>query len=141
MRILLLKDVKGIGRANEIKNVSNGYARNLLIPRKLAVPADKKAIGSKKEIDKKEEDKIEEHKELAKKLAGEKLTFKLKVGDKEEVFGSVSATDIDKVLGEGRYKDGRAELSHSLKELGEHKVEVGFPGGIKGSVIVVIEKE
>lgn len=141
MRIFLLKDVKGIGRVNEIKNVSDGYARNFLIPRKLAVPADKKAIGVKKEIDKKEEDRVEEYKELAKKLADEKLTFKLKVGEKNEVFGSVSSTDIDKVLEGGIYRDGKVELVHSLKELGEHKVEVGFPNGIKGLVTVVVEKE
>jgi len=141
MRVLLLKDVKKVGKRMEVKDVSEGYARNFLLPNKLAVPADDKAMALKQSIDSKEQTDLKTFQELAKKLEKEPIEFKVKTGGKGEVFGAVSEEQIKKALMERGYGDAKINLIQSLKNLGENKVEVNFGKGIRGAAKIILKGE
>lgn len=138
MRVILLVDVKGVGRKNEVKSVADGYARNFLIARKLAVAADVAGMGVKLSADKKEEAEVARLASLAAKLASEPLTFTIKTGQHKEVFGSVSKRDLEQAIKKMGVTEGEVLLEHPIKSTGEHKVEVSFGKGVKGNVRVVV---
>ncbi|PIR86788.1 MAG: 50S ribosomal protein L9 [Candidatus Harrisonbacteria bacterium CG10_big_fil_rev_8_21_14_0_10_49_15] len=141
MKVLLLQDVKGIGRKHEVVNAADGYARNFLIPRKLAQSYSGEAVRLKKDVDAAKDQELQVHKDNAERLANEPVVFKVKVGEHGEVFGGVSDKLIEKRLEEMGICGGKIELAHHLKELGEHKVEVHFGRGIQGPAKIVLEKE
>jgi len=114
----------------EIKEVSDGYARNFLIAKKLAVPADESALAMKRFQISEEEKEKQKYLELANKLKGEALEFKVRSGEKGEVFGSVNAAQIKKTLEEKGYGEVRVDLKNPLKSLGDHKISVSFGKGI-----------
>lgn len=143
MKVLLLQDVRGVGRRMEIREVKEGYARNFLIAKKLAVPANEEAMQIKKEADAKEEKVLFEFREAAQKLAKERLEFIVKVGKNNEVFGAISAAEIKSaLLQKGRIKkDAKVTLLKPLKSLGEHFVEVNFGRGIRGRAAVILRSQ
>src|SRR5687768_11157933 len=111
MKVLLLQDVRGIGRRMEIKNVADGYARNFLIARKLAIPADETALHLKEELDQTVSAEIGKVKEVAEKLKTLQLEFIVKIGAKGEVFGSVGAEAIKKSLAEKGFSEVKIVLA------------------------------
>jgi len=145
MKIVLLKDVKGIGRRDEMREVSDGYARNLLIPRKLALPATPQVQVAwerrRAKREQEQEERIAAFHESAKKLGGAKLQFSLKVGEKGEVFGSVSDKDIEGALEREGFSNVHVLLRHPLKTVGDHTIEVDFGDGVKSSVAATITPE
>lgn len=136
MKVLLLQDVKKVGRKHDIKEVSDGYARNFLIARKLAVPADASALKLKAEMEKQEQELVARYSAAASKLKNEILEFPVRSGSKGEVFGSVTAADIKKALEAKGFSDFTVELDQSLRFLGEREVEIAFGKGIRGKVKV-----
>ena len=98
MQVILKADVKGHGKKGDLVNASDGYAKNYLIPKGLAVVADKTAINdleNKKSANQYHKNQEEMRaKELADKLEGKKVTFRLKAGDNGKLFGSITANDI-----------------------------------------------
>ncbi len=138
MKVILLQDVKGIGRRNEIKSVSDGYARNFLLPRKFAVLADLGGLEKKAETDIHERALLDGFEKEQETLSNLTLTFKVNVGTKGEVFGSVPASLIEKALQEKGFKEATVELNHSLRDLGTHEVAVLLGRGIKGKVKVIV---
>lgn len=138
MKILLLQDVKGVGRKYDVKEVSDGYARNFLIARKLATPADGAAMKLKAAAEAQEQARLSGYRESAKRLAGEVLEFRVRAGDKGEVFGSVKAEEIKKTLAERGYDAGEVLLDQPLRALGEREVSVKFGRGVTGKVRVRI---
>lgn len=138
MRILFLQDVRGIGKKMEIKTVADGYARNFLIPRKLALPADEKALAIKKDLETKEHAVLAKYRGLVEGLEKERAEFVLKTGPKGEIYGSVKEEEIELLLRGRGYSEARVILEKPLKSLGEHRIKVSFPGGIEGSVAVGI---
>jgi len=141
MRVLLLQDVKGVGRKNEVVEAKDGYARNFLLPKKLAVLYQGSAVAVKTQIDADAKALLEGARVSVDKLKNEKLVFVVKTGDKEEVFGGVNAGMVERRLKEMGFGAAKVELVHTLKELGEHKAGVSFGHGIKGEALVVLEKE
>src|SRR3989338_971874 len=147
MRIILQQDIPSFGRKNEVKDVSDGYARNFLFQRKLAKPATEemlKILSAEKNMA--EEKKSTEQKkleELMGKLAGMVLKFKVKVGAKGRAFGSVTALKIQQALEKQGVKVEKdwVELKDSIKTAGEHVVKIKFPQGIKGEIKVAVEAE
>lgn len=137
MKVLLLQDVKGIGRRMEIKNVSDGYARNFLIARKLAVPADEKAARVKSQSEAREEELAAKWRNQIEKLKNDPVEFRVKTGEKGEVFGSVKKDQIAKILKEKGY-DCEVLLDQPIKAVGEHKVAVSFPRGMRGEATIKI---
>ena len=102
MKVVLLKDVKNIGKRDEILNVSDGYARNFLFPQKLAVEA---TPGALKEIERKraaqdarEAERVAEAKGKAGRLAGKTITLAVKCGEKGRLYGSVTAAEVAEAL-------------------------------------------
>lgn len=141
MKVLLLQDVKKVGRKHDIKEVSDGYARNFLIVRKLAVPADASALKLKAELEKQEQELVVKYSAAASKLKNEILEFPVRSGSKGEVFGSVTAADIKKALEAKGFSDFEVELEQSLRFLGEREVEIAFGKGIRGKVKVKLQSQ
>ena len=141
MKVLLLKDVAGVGQKNDVVEAKDGYARNFLLPKKIAVAYAGQAIKVKESLVKDKEEHLAKLKSDAGKLKNENLQFMVKVGDKGEVFGGVNAEMIEARIKELGMSGGKADLKSSLKELGEHEVEINFGSGIKGKAIVELVKE
>jgi large subunit ribosomal protein L9 len=141
MKVVFLADVKGVGRRNEVKNVADGYARNFLIPRKLAVAADETALKEKVKRDKKREATLNELKNLAERLAREKFIFPVAVGQHDEVFGSVNKDSLKKALLEKGYAAAEGVIDHPIKKLGQHRVIVHLPYGLTAETLVELIPE
>ena len=135
-------NVKNIGKKFEIKEIKDGYARNFLIPKKLAVPADKNGIlkinREKTLAEEKHRYLLEQLKIEAEKLKEVVLEFKLKTGEKGEIFGSVAAKEIEKELSKKNFPNAKANLPRPIKTLGEHNVEINLGEGIKSKIKLLI---
>ena len=139
MKVILLEDVKGLGLKMDIKKVSDGYARNFLLLRHLALPATPENLNKREQSLKFEEEELKVLKLATEKLAQERLVFSVKKGEKGEVFGSVSKEDIKLALLEKGYEELTIELERPIKNTGEQEVVVNFCKGIKGKVTVTVQ--
>ncbi|OHA03572.1 MAG: 50S ribosomal protein L9 [Candidatus Sungbacteria bacterium RIFCSPHIGHO2_02_FULL_52_23] len=147
MKVILLKDIPTLGRARDIKNVSDGYARNFLLPRKLAIPATDTLLagaGARQAREAQAQSSKEAvWRAYAEKLKTMTLTFKTKMGEKGKAFGSIGAAAIHDALkkqGITVNKDW-IMLDEPIKTAGEKKVAIKFPHGIMGEVTILIEPE
>lgn len=138
MRVVLLADVKGIGRRMEMKDVSDGYARNFLFPRKLAVPATAQNEALQRDWKEKEIAAQNAAEKNLKRLEEETITLAVRTGSHGEVFSSITVKDIAAALEEKGFKNVEVFLPHPVRELGTHTVQVSFSRGIKGNVTVVV---
>jgi large subunit ribosomal protein L9 len=148
MDVLLLKDVEPLGLAGEVKRVSNGYARNYLFPKGLAVEATpgaiKQAEQRHKAATRRQAKEISEAQALAQILDGMTVTFQARAGETDRLYGSITSSNIAEVLGEriDREVDRRKiELEEPLKELGTHAVTIRLAPGAEAKVTVVVERE
>ncbi len=148
MQVILLKDVKGVGKAGQVAKVSDGYARNLLIPKKLAMEASEAKL---KVLDKKRA-QIEAQRaldmqvatELKEKLEGSSLTMKAKAGDGGRLFGAITSKDIAEALEKECFitlDKKKIELSSPIKTVGEHEVELKLFSGINAKLKLSVEAE
>ena len=148
MQVLLMQNVPGIGNAGEVKKVTDGYARNYLLPRKLAVVATegavKQADAIKQAVVRREAKTRGEAEELAKLIEKVTLTFRAKAGEGDRLFGSITSGDIVDALAreKGITVDKRkVDLDSPLKELGNHQVAIKLHPEVSAKVMVVVEKE
>ena len=148
MKVILLQDVKSLGKKGEIVNVNDGYARNFILPKKLGLEANGKNMNDLK-LQKNNEAKVaKEHleaaKELAKRLEAGKVEVAIKVGEGGKVFGSVSnkeiAAEVKKQLGLEIDKK-KVQLKDALKTLGTHKVPVKLHPEVTAEVTVEVKEE
>ncbi len=146
MKLVLMKDVEKLGREGDVVEVKPGYARNYLLPKKLAVeatPANLKLAEKKREQRlKKEQEKIEKMKNLAEKLSGAKIVFYKKAGEKDRLFGSVTSKEIAEKIKEVYDVDidkKNIYLEHPLKEIGNFEVEVHLYEDINTKIEVIIK--
>lgn len=136
MKVILLKDVKNIGRAGELITVSDGYANNLLFPKKLGVqatPAELNKYKAQVEKDAKETDRL---KALAKKLMNEPLKFVLKTGPHGEVFNSITKEDVGAALKKAGYEAIKIDLEKPLRTLGTHVAVIHLGKGIEAKLAI-----
>lgn len=147
MKIILLKDIAGLGKAGEIKNVPDGYARNFLIPQGLVEVASvekQKLVAQKIEkIEAERKKDIEDKKLLAKDIKEINLGFELK-GEGENSFGSVTKADIVKKLKEEKnisIEENQIDLAKNLKTSGKHQVKLKLGFGIETDLGVEIKIE
>ncbi|OCL28468.1 50S ribosomal protein L9 [Orenia metallireducens] len=131
MKVILQKDVKGLGKKGEVVNASDGHARNYLIPRGLAKEANEGNIHNLKQKKsarrRRKERELDEAKEQAKSLEGKIFTFKVKAGENGRLFGSVTTSDIaDKIEQEtGEKIDKRKiDLDDNIRTLGTKRVTI-----------------
>lgn len=147
MQVLLLKDIKRLGKAGQIKKVTDGYARNYLIPRGLAVLATPGAIRRtevQQAIEEQREDRVRtDSSALAERLSETVLTFKVMASDKGRLYGSVTTADIAAQIEEqtGQPVDKRkVQLDEPIRLLGSHQVPVRLLPGVTTEVTVVVEQ-
>lgn len=144
MRVILLKDVRDLGKKNEIKNVSDGYGKNFLIAQGLAKLATKSGIKGVEVINSYDE-KDEEHlKELTKKIAERVLEFYIKTDKHGSVFGSVNKEDILSGLRSAKLvTDDRIEIKipKPIKELGDHEIEFSLRKGVNGKLKIRLHSQ
>ncbi|HHU70067.1 MAG TPA: 50S ribosomal protein L9 [Thermoanaerobacterales bacterium] len=146
MLVILQKDVKKLGAKGDIVKVSDGYARNYLLPRGLAVEATEKGITHvktlKKQQQRKEENELKEAKKLAEKLEGQVFVLKAKAGEKGRLFGSITSKDIaDSIKNKfGLSIDKRKiDLPEPIKALGSYEAEIRIYPGVTAAIKVVVE--
>jgi large subunit ribosomal protein L9 len=148
MKVVLLEDLPGKGKAGEIKEVSKGYARNFLLPHGLALvatPTVIKQVESKLEGERLEEgidrDKLVE---LAQQIEGREIRLKARMGAGERLFGSITAADIAEELSRaiGSVIDKKKiDVEKSLRQTGSYEVAVNLASDLKPQITVVIEEE
>jgi len=146
VRVILKAEVRGLGRTGEIKDVADGYARNYLLPKGLAIEAtggELKVLAQERQSEKTKKDRVhQDAEELAKRLGEVTLVFKLKAGDQGKTFGSVTAKEVADAL----KREAKAEIDKTkivlrepLRSLGVHKVEVRLVSDVRANVTVAIE--
>jgi large subunit ribosomal protein L9 len=147
MKVILQKDIPNLGEAGDIKDVSEGYARNYLLPKKLVIAANdssQKAVEHQKRLVKIKKDKRKKQSEkVMEALAALELQIGAQVGEEEKLFGSVTAMDIARKLKEhGIEIDKRKiHLDEPIKKTGTFEVPVKLDEGISVKVRVTIFKE
>jgi large subunit ribosomal protein L9 len=145
VKVILTADVDKLGKSGEMKEVADGYARNFLIPRKLAVPAAGGAYRAwQHDIASREEKRQREREEAevaSTRIASTTLTMGVKVGEGGKLYGSITAKDIADALARRGIEIDRhkIELEEPLKSLGTYKVAVKVYQGMTPEVTVVVE--
>lgn len=145
MKVVLLCDVKGQGKKDQIVEVSDGYARNFLFPQKKAIPADAKATSELKSKAEAKEYKISEDRKaaqaLADKINGKEVEIVMGHGQDGRLYGSVTAKDIAEALKKliGADIDKRKiQLKDSIRAYGKHSVVIKILGDISATFIVYV---
>lgn len=148
MKVILLQDVKSQGKKDQIIDVSEGYARNFLFPKKLAIPADAKAVNDAKNRKDSEKFKIEQEKqaarELAKKIGESTVKISADAGEGGKFYGAVTSKDIAEALKSQFSLDidkRKFDLDAPIKAFGTYKIDVKLYQGISGKLtVMVVEK-
>ncbi len=148
MKVILLQDIKSVGKKGQILDASDGYARNFLLPKKLAVLADAQNMNelkTKQEANKYKKDMgTAQAKELAEKMKGYELVFKIKAGENGKTFGSITAKDIADAFNKKYYTDidkKKVVLDDSIKSLGVYNIEIKLFEGVSGIIRVNVVAE
>lgn len=148
MKVILLDNIKGVGKKDEIINASDGYARNYLFPKKLAVEATKENLGkleSKNEANKfKKQNEKNDAMEIGKKLKEIVLTIKVKAGENGKIFGGVTSKEISENLKE-QYKieidKKKIEVKETIKNIGRFTINIKLYEGVNAKLTVNIIAE
>jgi large subunit ribosomal protein L9 len=147
MKVILQKDVKDLGKVGDLVNVKEGYARNFLFPRRLALVATEEKVNEwthlKKVSEIKKKKALAGRQEVINKMQGLTLNFKLEAAaDSEKLFGSVTNMDISKELDKHGYSIDRRDihLEEPIKLLGQHKAFVRMGEGLEAELTIVVEK-
>jgi large subunit ribosomal protein L9 len=147
MEVILREDINNLGARGQVVKVAAGYARNFLIPKKLAVTAtesNKKIVEQERQAHLRKEAKLQgEAQDLAKLVNGVSVTIKQKSGENDQLFGSVTSKDVaDALAAKGFTIDRRKiQLDEPIKTLGEFKVPVKLHREVTAEVTVVVAKE
>ncbi|MEX2145340.1 MAG: 50S ribosomal protein L9 [Candidatus Spechtbacterales bacterium] len=147
MKVILLEDIKNLGKKWEVKKVSDGYARNFLIPKKLVKAATKDELEKLNSIlEQKEAEAVSELKgveETAASLDGYELTMKDKASDEGKLYSSITADKISKALKKAGFNVPAKfiKLEDAIKRAGEYDIMLEFDHGLEAQVKVIIEQE
>ena|SRR5215469_15504635 len=143
MKVILLQDVEGLGRAGDLKDVANGYGRNYLLPQRLAAAATPALLANHRQRiaaeQRKREKQEESNREQAERLSQVSLTFKARVGRQGRLYGSITSQDIAEGLreSEGITIDRRViELPEPIRTLGTFKVPVKLAQKLEPEITV-----
>lgn len=140
MRVILKQDIPTLGRAGDIKEVRDGYARNYLFPRGLVMSANARSVKEKAFLDQVQARKIAKRKksaeELAAQLNGKDVTIKAKVGEDGKLFGSITNIQVAKEIEQmGFTVDRRAiVLDDNIKALGDYKIQIKLHEGVTATI-------
>lgn len=147
MKVILLCDVKGQGKKDQIVDVSDGYARNFLFPQKKAVPADAKATNELKSKEEAKQFKINEDRKaaqaIADKINGTEIRIQMGHGQDGRLYGSVTAKDIAEALGKKLSIDvdkRKLQLKDAIKAYGSYSIEIKILADIVGKFTLVVHQ-
>ena len=145
---ILLEDVANLGGKGSVVNVSKGYMRNFLLPRKLAQPATKSLVAAAEAANKaavvERAQASEESQELADLLSKTTLTITAQAGEDGRLFGSVTTQDIADAILEARGVEldkRKIRLEEPIKQTGSHNVELELDGGIKATIKTIVAEQ
>ena len=147
MEVILREDVEKLGNRGEVVKVAPGYARNFLLPKKLAVAAtesNKKIVEQERQAHLRKETKLQgEAEDLSKLLTGVSVTILQKAGENDQLFGSVTVKDVADALAAKNFTIDRRkiQLEEPIRQLGEFKVPVRLHKDVTAEVTVVVAKE
>src|SRR6266849_10097388 len=147
MDVILREDIDKLGARGQVVNVTPGYARNFLLPKRLAVPAtdsNKKIVEQERQAHlRKEAKQKDEAADLGKMLNGVSVTISQKVGENDQLFGSVTSKDVAEALEKKNYTIDRRkiQLDEPIKQLGEHKISVRLHRDVNTEITVQVVKE
>lgn len=147
MKVILLENVENVGEKYEVKEVKNGFARNFLIPNKLAKLADKKALkwlGTQKEgEEKKAEEELKKSQELASRIDDIEVNIAVKAGSQGQLFESVNNQKISEKLVEMGFniKKSQINLAEPIKEIGEFPVKISLAHNLEAEILVIVAEE
>ena len=147
MRIILKEDVESLGKVGDILKVADGYARNYLIPKGLAMEASMKNVNvldhEKKRILQRAEKERKKAESIAERISGATCTIAMRVGEQDKLFGSVGAKDIEKsLLDQGIEVERKSiHLPEPIKALGEFPVKIKLEGGVTAELKVMVVPE
>ena len=146
MKVILQKDVKDLGKVGDLVNVSEGFARNLLFPRKLALEATEKRENEynhlKRVAESKKKKALTERQATLNKIKGTTVAFKLNAGENDKLFGTVTTSDISKGLEKLGFSVDKKDihLEEAIKVLGTHKATIRYAEGLETSIQVAVER-
>jgi large subunit ribosomal protein L9 len=145
---MLVKDVENVGRAGDIKEVADGYGRNFLLPRKLAVVARTGAEAEAKRLReaaaRREAKSREEAQALADEIGDRTVVVRLRVGAEDKAFGSITNQDVAVALKQQHQVDidrHKIELKEPIKQLGEHKVQLNLHRDVEAYINLIVTKD
>ncbi len=147
MKVILKEDVEGLGRAGDVVNVKDGYARNFLIPRGLAIRATDKSVKSLEKQKKMILERINKERkrlqQFAEKLSEVTVTIKKKAGEEGKLFGSVTSRDIAEALEAMGYEVDRKKivLDEPIKSIGNYTVKIRLAPEIEAEIAVEVVPE
>jgi large subunit ribosomal protein L9 len=147
MEVILREDVDKVGARGSVVKVADGYARNFLLPKRLAVPAtdaNKKIVEQEREAYLRREAKLKsESEDLGKLMSNVTVTFRQRVGENNQLFGSVTAKDIADALEAQKYHIERRkiQLDEPIRTLGEHQVNLRLHRDVSIPITVIVEPE
>lgn len=148
MKVILLKDVKALGKKDDVVNVNDGYARNFLFTQKLAVEANTsnmKLLNDKKEANKfKKDNEKNDAEKLSKEIEKMELKFNIKAGDNGRVFGSITSKDIsDEFMKKYKIDIDKKKilLDEPIKMIGVKNVDIKLYEGIIAKIKVIVDQE
>lgn len=147
MEVILREDVEKLGNRGELVKVASGYARNFLLPRRLAVPAtdaNRKIVEQERQAHLRKEFKLKsESEDLAKLMSGVAVTIAQKAGENDQLFGSVTSKDVADALAAKNYTIDRrkVQLDEPIKQLGEFKVPVRLHREVTVEITVNVVRE
>lgn len=145
MEVILREDVVHLGHIGDVVKVKPGYARNFLLPRGLAVMADKRNLGrlehERRIATERRERALASSRSLAGKLTSTRITIKARAGEEGKLYGSVTNIDVERALADKgiAVERRRIRLDEPIRALGEHQVTVHLSVGVDAAVTVVVE--
>ncbi len=148
MKVILLQDIKGVGKKDEIINANDGYARNFLFPKKMALEATKdnliKLQDKKNSVAHKKSLEIEENKKIAEKINKLQLTLSVKAGENGKTFGGITSKEIAEELKKQNGIDidkKKIVLKDTIKTIGRFSIDIKFGDGVNAKLALTVKPE
>ena len=147
MKVILLQDIETLGKKYDLKEVKNGYAKNFLIPKNLVKIATRQALAwldAQKEIlSKKAEEELEVVEKKVATIDGQEISIPVKVGEKEELFESISPQRIVEELGKMgiEVKKSQVDLEKPIKKLGDYSIKIKFDHNLEAEIKIIVSAE
>lgn len=147
MKVILLQDVENLGKKGEVKEVADGYARNFLIPKRLAIIATPKELEKlkreKERLEKRKREEEEEMKKLAEKINGLEIVLKERANPEGNLYGSVNQEKIVELLKTKNFNIPieKIKLDEPIKKIGEYEIEIIFLPEVRAKIKLKVEAE